>query len=243
MSWIDCRPCMVAYSNSINPLGGRHAAVIPALPEEYDASLPIGTYYPRRDEVVESELPRGLSYYPQHIIAQAEAQRVTRPVRSQTQLDSPAEASGSFSAAPDSSSSSSEPLLQMQAAIPSTTIDTGSSSLLIQEYQPAHPVPSHESQSSNPKRVTRSSAAAANASASTSGSKKASATNSRQSKSASKAQQNQKQSQQPSTQSSIACPPAVNGDGGTPMTFAGIMKAYSGPHLTLSNSSAGAAES
>ena len=97
VSWIACRSCMVAYSNSINPLGGRHAAVIPALPEEYDASLPIGTYYPRRDEVVESELPRGLSYYPQHIIAQAEAQRVTRPVRSQTQLDSPAETSGSFS--------------------------------------------------------------------------------------------------------------------------------------------------
>jgi hypothetical protein len=27
------------------PLGGRHAAVIPALPEEYDASVPMGPYY------------------------------------------------------------------------------------------------------------------------------------------------------------------------------------------------------
>ncbi|KAF9013131.1 F/Y rich C-terminus-domain-containing protein [Cyathus striatus] len=32
------------------PLGGRHAAVIPALPEEYDASHPIGAYYPDRNK-------------------------------------------------------------------------------------------------------------------------------------------------------------------------------------------------
>lgn len=229
-----CRSCLVVYSNSISPLGGRHAAVIPALPEEYDASLPIGAYYPRRDEAAESELPRGLSYYPQHIIAQAEAQRVTRTVQSQSQLDSLAGASG---AAPDSSSSGSEPRLQMQTTTLSTTVDAGSSNFLIHEYRPAQP-PSQDSQSSTQKRVTRSSAAASNPSASTSGSTKASATtNTRQSKSASKAQQNQKQSQQQLTQLPIACPPAVNGDGGTPMTFAGIMKAYSGSHLTLSSSS------
>ncbi|RDB14850.1 hypothetical protein Hypma_016380 [Hypsizygus marmoreus] len=62
------------------PLGGRHAAVIPALPEEYDASLPIGAYQftqdkLKRDATSTPESPRGLAHYPQHIIAQAEAQR------------------------------------------------------------------------------------------------------------------------------------------------------------------------
>lgn len=63
------------------PLGGRHAAVIPALPEEYDASLPIGAYYPseqeklKRDVTTNPNTPKGLAHYPQHIVAQAEAQR------------------------------------------------------------------------------------------------------------------------------------------------------------------------
>jgi len=66
------------------PLGGRHAAVIPALPEEYDASMPIGAYYPKREASANPNVPRGLSHYPQHVIAQAEApsqvpqKRVTR---------------------------------------------------------------------------------------------------------------------------------------------------------------------
>nr|GAT44770.1 predicted protein [Mycena chlorophos] len=30
------------------PLGGRHAAVIPALPEEYKSTTPLGSYYPQR---------------------------------------------------------------------------------------------------------------------------------------------------------------------------------------------------
>lgn len=64
-----------------SPLGGRHAAVIPALPEEYDASMPIGAYYPserdklKREASANPDLPRGMSHYPQHILAQAEAQR------------------------------------------------------------------------------------------------------------------------------------------------------------------------
>jgi hypothetical protein len=41
------------------PLGGRHAAVIPALPEEYDAAVPIGAYYPsERDRERERERER-----------------------------------------------------------------------------------------------------------------------------------------------------------------------------------------
>ncbi|KAF9031437.1 F/Y rich C-terminus-domain-containing protein [Panaeolus papilionaceus] len=56
------------------PLGGRHAAVIPALPEEYDSSLPLGAYYPKRDPS-NPNVPRGMAHYPSHIIAQAEAER------------------------------------------------------------------------------------------------------------------------------------------------------------------------
>ncbi|KAJ3568254.1 hypothetical protein NP233_g5840 [Leucocoprinus birnbaumii] len=62
--------------NEGGPLGGRHAAVTPALPEDYDSTLPIGALFPSERERMKQETsPRGLSYYPQHIIAQAEAQR------------------------------------------------------------------------------------------------------------------------------------------------------------------------
>lgn len=33
-----------------SPLGGRHAAVIPALPEEFDSTMPLGAYYPSQRE-------------------------------------------------------------------------------------------------------------------------------------------------------------------------------------------------
>ncbi|KAJ7741296.1 F/Y rich C-terminus-domain-containing protein [Mycena metata] len=59
------------------PLGGRHAAVIPALPEEYDAHMLAGPYYPPRARVPtreEGEAPRQ-SHYPPHIIAQAQQQQ------------------------------------------------------------------------------------------------------------------------------------------------------------------------
>ncbi|KAJ7701475.1 hypothetical protein B0H17DRAFT_1004972 [Mycena rosella] len=49
------------------PLGGRHAAVIPALPEEYEGGRLVGAYYPPREGAEEK---RG-SYYPPHILAQA----------------------------------------------------------------------------------------------------------------------------------------------------------------------------
>ncbi|KAG6816817.1 hypothetical protein H0H87_002660 [Tephrocybe sp. NHM501043] len=79
--------------NEGGPLGGRHAAVIPALPEEYDASMPIGAYYPtprdkRKQEAsnpVETPTPKGISHYPQHIIAQAEAQRAQQHALQQAQ--------------------------------------------------------------------------------------------------------------------------------------------------------------
>lgn len=62
-----------------SPLGGRHAAVTPALPEDYDSTLPIGALYPAERDRLKREAslnnPQGLRHYPQHIIAQAEAQR------------------------------------------------------------------------------------------------------------------------------------------------------------------------
>ncbi|KAF5377869.1 hypothetical protein D9615_006687 [Tricholomella constricta] len=74
------------------PLGGRHAAVIPALPEEYDASMPIGAYYPtdrdkmrRTSGTPDTPSPKGISHYPQHIIAQAEAQRAQQQALQQAQ--------------------------------------------------------------------------------------------------------------------------------------------------------------
>lgn len=68
-------PCVTCLRS---PLGGRHAAVTPALPEDYDSTLPIGALYPAERDRLKREAianPRGLNYYPQHIIAQAEAQR------------------------------------------------------------------------------------------------------------------------------------------------------------------------
>ncbi|KAJ6611418.1 F/Y rich C-terminus-domain-containing protein [Mycena sp. CBHHK59/15] len=63
------------------PLGGRHAAVIPALPEEYDAALPIGPYYPPRQQRDPSNQPESpkVSHYPPHILAQAAAAKRASP--------------------------------------------------------------------------------------------------------------------------------------------------------------------
>ncbi|KAF9016520.1 hypothetical protein BDZ89DRAFT_961858 [Hymenopellis radicata] len=76
------------------PLGGRHAAVIPALPEEYDSSTPIGAFYPsERDKLqkeraeeraASGEPPK--SHYPPHIMAQGAArpgQRLQQPQQQQ----------------------------------------------------------------------------------------------------------------------------------------------------------------
>ncbi|KAJ7750665.1 F/Y rich C-terminus-domain-containing protein [Mycena maculata] len=68
------------------PLGGRHAAVIPALPEEYDAAMPIGPYYPPRTQIPREREEGGPrpSHYPPHILAQAQAkQRQSTPQQHQ----------------------------------------------------------------------------------------------------------------------------------------------------------------
>ncbi|KAF8349556.1 F/Y-rich N-terminus-domain-containing protein [Amanita rubescens] len=69
------------------PLGGRHAAVIPALPDEYENILPIGALqYQDKQRIVPPPDPsRGLSYYPQHIIQQAQQERQQQEQRRQSQ--------------------------------------------------------------------------------------------------------------------------------------------------------------
>jgi len=77
MSYFTSDSMSITDLCSPRPLGGRHAAVIPALPEEYDNAVPLGPYYPKRD-TSDPNLPRGMAHYPQHIIAQAEAERVSK---------------------------------------------------------------------------------------------------------------------------------------------------------------------
>jgi hypothetical protein len=69
------------------PLGGRHAAVIPALPDEYENILPIGAlqYQDKQRTDPPPDPSRGLSYYPQHIIQQAQQERQQQEQRRQSQ--------------------------------------------------------------------------------------------------------------------------------------------------------------
>jgi hypothetical protein len=75
----------------MRPLGGRHAAVIPALPDEYENLLPIGTlqYHDKQRNVPPPDPSRGLSYYPQHIIQQAQQERQQQEQRQPSQQVSP----------------------------------------------------------------------------------------------------------------------------------------------------------
>lgn len=110
--------------------------MIPALPEEYDTSMPLGAYYPsemdkiRRQGAAGSDSAR--SHYPPHILAQ---QRTPTP-RAQ-----------SYST-PQSSSSGLQQSQQAQQSNPSSSGQqqmshpTPSDMLLIEEYQhPAMSVP------------------------------------------------------------------------------------------------------
>ena len=210
---------------SSRPLGGRHAAVIPALPEEYDASMPIGAYYPKREISANPGVPRGLSHYPQHIIAQAEAQK------------SQQQANGSASGVPSSSTSSQQDgstLAQNATQSNHSQIPlapaSSSKGLNIQHYQP---VQQTQSPSQGPqKRVTRSS----NTSASS-----APARSTRASTRVSQRQEQQEQKQQQKQPVSVSAPdtsmpPASEA---MPTTFAGIMSQFPVPSLAQTPHPAG----
>ncbi|KAF9524269.1 F/Y rich C-terminus-domain-containing protein [Crepidotus variabilis] len=207
------------------PLGGRHAAVIPALPEEYDASMPIGPYYPRRNiPVPEANLPRGLSYYPQHIIAQADAQRGGQ--------DGPVAGPSSISAppmAPLPSESDIEQAAAQQTLVSAINAAVGDPTQLAffgLQPQLAHSIsappvaPSQQTQQTQ-KRVTRSSAAAANTSTSVPSSSTVPNSNTRHTRSTSKVQQHIETVQPQQVPEANVSPPTVNEDDATQMTFAG----------------------
>lgn len=103
-----------------SPLGGRHAAVTPALPEDYDSTLPIGALYPERDRPKReiNSSPRGLNYYPQHIIAQAEAQRKQQTsAQTRPQVDQQAATPILNHSHPSASSVTTLPALDTRTAI------------------------------------------------------------------------------------------------------------------------------
>ena len=180
--------------------------------------MPIGAYYPKREISANPGVPRGLSHYPQHIIAQAEAQK------SQQQVN------GSASGGPSLSSSSQQDgstLAQNATRSNHVQIPLASASsskgLNIQHYQPIQQtqVPSQGPQ----KRVTRSS----NTSASS-----APVRSTRASTRGSQRQEQQQQKQQQKQPVSVSAsdtsmPPASEA---MPTTFAGIMSQFPVPGLT-----------
>jgi len=206
--------------------------------------MPIGAYYPRRNEVVDPILSRGLSYYPQHIIAQAEAQNVTKAAQhTQEQGSAVPESSGSVSGPTPMSPSIVSQMQQHQTMAMMTSqspTDYDSSRLVIQEFQPPQQqqipsvstplVPDQDTQPQTQKRVTRSRAAAAKASTNATSSQTSS--NTRRTKATPKGQQTQRHEQK---QSQTQLSTAVNGNGVTTMTFASIMKAFPAPSKVSPN--------
>lgn len=199
---------MKAFSSSSRPLGGRHAAVVPALPEEYDASMPIGAYYPKREASANPSVPRGLSHYPQHIIAQAEAQK-SQQLATQQAIES------GTSAGPSSSLDATQGN-HVQITLPPASSSKG---LNIQQYQPQQvQAPSQ----GHGKRTTRSSA---NANDNTSASS-ASGRSTRASTRGSQRQAQQQQEQVSASASGTSMPPASEA---IPTTFVGIMSQFPVP--------------
>lgn len=217
---------MISISNLvffIRPLGGRHAAVIPALPEEYDASMPIGAYYPKRDTTSDPNVPRGLSHYPQHIIAQAEAQKAQKLSTQRMQGQPTAGPSGSSASSTSSSQQSAGP---SQPGQPPMLVSLGgpASELNIHEYQPPQPHHQAQSASQGPERRTTRSAAASTSGAPT---KASTSTSAHHTRSASRGNAHQQPPQTSSAPPPV--PPSLSADGTMPTTFADIMNAYPAP--------------
>ncbi|KAF9485769.1 hypothetical protein BDN70DRAFT_795187 [Pholiota conissans] len=202
------------------PLGGRHAAVIPALPEEWDSSMPLGAYYPKRDSNPNPGVARGLSHYPRHIIAQAEAQKAARLAEEQTQLQQQQQPIAGPSGLGSASSSATASQHINQHELPHIMLSLGATtggSLNIQEYQP----PPNQSHTAD-KRTTRSDGVTNTNSAS---SPSATARSTR-------AQGNHQQPQQQATPVNGAETSALNADGSMATTFASIMNAYPVPGVS-----------
>ena len=175
--------------------------------------MPIGAYYPKRE--VSAGVSRGLSHYPQHIIAQAETQKSQQLATQQAKE----------SASAGSSSSSSPKRQEGDTLAQNTTQDThgqitlppssSSKGLSIEHYQPNQQV---QAQSQGPqKRATRSSTSTNPSALSASGrSTRASTRGSR------RQEQREDSASAPDTSTSEA----------VPTTFAGIMSQFPVPSLT-----------
>ena len=196
--------------------------MIPALPEEYDASMPIGAYYPKRDASSDPNVPRGLSHYPQHIIAQAEAQNAQKLAAQRMQSQPIAGPSGSNPPSSSSPQQTAGPSQSAQPGHPPMLVSLGgpTSELSIHEYQPPQPHPQAQSVSQGPERRTTRSTAASTSSAPP---KTSTSTSAHHTRSASRQQPPQTSSAPP------PIPPSLNADGTMPTTFADIMNAYPAP--------------
>lgn len=174
--------------------------------------MPIGAYYPKREASANPGVPRGLSHYPQHIIAQAEAQK-------SQQL-----ANGSASAGPSSSSFQQHTLAQNATEgnhLQITLAPASPSGLNIQQYQP---IQQAQASSQGPqKRATKSS----NTSTSISG---------RSTRASTRGSQRQEQQHVSISAPNTSMSPASEA---IPTTFAGIMSQFPVPGLAESPHSAG----
>lgn len=216
----------------IRPLGGRHAAVIPALPEEYDASMPLGAYYPKRDTNPNPNVPRGMSHYPQHIIAQAEAQkRLAAQQTQQQQQQSPIagpSGSGPASSSVPAPQHINPPNPQHDPAQIMLSLGATGNPLNIQEYQPPQNQNLGQSISAGAdKRTTRSGGIT-----NTNPPSSSSAPITRQTR----ARGSQQQQQSGPTNVNGTEESALNADGTMTTTFASIMNAYPAPGVSATMS-------
>ncbi|KAF8895636.1 hypothetical protein BD779DRAFT_742650 [Infundibulicybe gibba] len=191
--------------------------------------MPIGAYYPSKEEKLKREAsqnpesPRGMSHYPQHIVAQAEAQRAQQQAiqqaQQQAQQSGQAQVQQPQQAPPAQKPQPAQQGLTQIVLPPPTTSET----LNIQEYQPPAPE----------RRTTRQSIANSNAARTASQSPAPGGRGARPTSRSPSVHQTRSNSRtQPqhspylanaNAPASTATPPPV------PATFASIMNAYPAP--------------
>lgn len=112
-------------------------------------SMPIEAHYPKREVSTNPGVSQGLSHYPQHIIAQAEAQKSQQPASGAS--------AGSFSSSDhqQEGSTSSQNTPQgnhVQMALPPASFSEG---LEIQYYQPLSEYGCHPRVANGPRKVAQ----------------------------------------------------------------------------------------
>lgn len=180
--------------------------------------MPIGAYYPKRDTNPNPNLPRGMSHYPQHIIAQAEAQKLQRLAAEQQQQQQQQQqpiASSSGSSSTAAPTTQPNPQHDSASTMPN---EAATDALNIQQYQSPRNQDQSQGQvqpapNASEKRATKTSATGGTTSPSTA---------------ARQTRARGNQQQQPVNGAEVA---SVNVDGAGPTTFASIMSAYPAPGI------------